>query len=240
MGRQILVVVAALAGRAAAGCSGESSAIYDWECEAWQELFDATGGENWTQCSKLRDDPCACDGGEGDVCAPGLGQHDMRYGVCCDAVADAGRGITRIVLHGANMTGELPDNLDRFSELVVFDVDHNRLTGKIPQKLPARLGAFYVGGYTNRLAGPLPAELPSELAYFDVDGQTYGHSSFDKSVPAAWATGFAELLDLKLKYTGLTGPLPDLNFSRMADCGMKRCCETAGAARASRVLTFLS
>ena len=39
----------------------------------------------------------------------------------------------------------------------VFDVDHNRLTGKIPQKLPARLGAFYVGGYTNRLAGPLPA-----------------------------------------------------------------------------------
>jgi len=83
-------------------------------------------------------------------------------------------------------------------------------------------------------------EVDVVVRYFDVDGQTYGHSSFDKSVPAAWATGFAELLDLKLKYTGLTGPLPDLNFSRMADCGMKRCCETAGAARASRVLIFLS
>ena len=226
----VLVVAAMGAWHVASahGCGGASGALYDWECDAWGELFDATGGENWTHCSKLRDDPCSCDGGEGDVCAPGLGQHDMKFGVCCQGVQETGFGITRIVLHGANMTGELPDNLDKFGALAVFDVDHNQLRGKIPQKLPAKLGAFYVGGFTNQLTGPLPAELPSELAYFDVDGQTYGHSTFDDAVPAAWATGFAELLDLKLKYTGLTGVLPDLNFTRMKDCGMRSCCNLTG------------
>jgi len=229
MGLRLLVAAAALRVASGQGCTGGSSALYDWECEAWQALFDATNGSDWKYCNASRSDPCGCDGGEGDVCAPGLSQKDMRAGVCCDAVEDVGRGITRIVLHGANMTGALPP-IDRFSSLEVFDVDHNNLRGAIPTALPARLKAFYVGGFTNRLSGPLPAELPSELAYFDVDGQSYGHSSFDAAIPAAWATGFARLVDLKLKYTGLTGALPDLGFDAIAGCGMRECCDLTGNA----------
>lgn len=211
------------------GCTGKSRALYDWECEAWQEIFDATNGSYWNYCNDTRSDPCSCDGGEGDVCAWGLSQKDMRAGVCCEAVEEVGQGITRIVLHRANMTGELP-SIGKLGSLQVFDVDHNDLYGKIPADLPARLEAFYVGGSTNRLEGPLPATLPSELAFFDVDGQSYGHSSLDKTIPDAWRTGLAKLIDLKLKYTGLTGVLPDLAFANMTGCGMKSCCDLTGNA----------
>ena len=67
--------------------------------------------------SDSRDDPCSCDGGEGDRCADGLGKDGMNAGVCCalaaaraptSSAAPALR-ITRVVLHNGNLTGRLPE-----------------------------------------------------------------------------------------------------------------------------------
>jgi hypothetical protein len=32
------------------------------DCQAWADLYDATGGGNWTACSDKRLDPCSCEG----------------------------------------------------------------------------------------------------------------------------------------------------------------------------------
>jgi len=41
-------------------CTGNSSALAVVDCRAWQDLFDATAGEQWDACTELRADPCSC------------------------------------------------------------------------------------------------------------------------------------------------------------------------------------
>lgn len=69
--------------------------------------------------------------------------------------------------------------------------------------------------------------LPS-LTVFDIDGQSYGSSSgLTGTVPQ----GFADraLVDLKLKFTGLGGILPAMNFSNLVgNCYWKTCCDLGG------------
>jgi hypothetical protein len=43
-------------------CGGSSTALPQELCDAWGDFYDSTGGPNWKYCSKLRADPCACDG----------------------------------------------------------------------------------------------------------------------------------------------------------------------------------
>ena len=58
-----LALGAAAPGARATQCTGSSSAgLADAECDAWVDLYDGTGGKNWTSCSDKRLDPCACSG----------------------------------------------------------------------------------------------------------------------------------------------------------------------------------
>jgi hypothetical protein len=37
------------------------------DCAAWQDLYDATNGPNWSQWADARSDPCSCTSSSGSV-----------------------------------------------------------------------------------------------------------------------------------------------------------------------------
>ena len=41
-------------------CTGSSQLLAPDQCDAWIDLYDATGGESWLACASLRTDPCSC------------------------------------------------------------------------------------------------------------------------------------------------------------------------------------
>ena len=56
-----LTLAAVGAGARASQCTGSQSAgLAPAECDAWVDLYNATGGKNWAYCSGNRLDPCAC------------------------------------------------------------------------------------------------------------------------------------------------------------------------------------
>merc|ERR1719178_211619 len=73
-------------------CPGISA----YECTIWQAFFDSTGGQDWTDCHRNRNDPCSC-------YAPGSGDRNGAIEVKCN-----NGHITGIDLHGRNLKGTIP------------------------------------------------------------------------------------------------------------------------------------
>jgi hypothetical protein len=84
----------------AAPCTGNSTALPEAECAAWQSLWWSAGGSGWTNGGDGvgRTDPCSITWPEGGVS-------------CSDA------GILRIVLPANNLSGVLPASLSTFTRL---------------------------------------------------------------------------------------------------------------------------
>ncbi len=102
-------------------------------------LYDATGGDNWTDNTNwLRDEP--------------LGDW---HGVTTDA---DGR-VTQLRLANNRLTGELPSQLGDLSSLRQLRLGNNELSGPIPSELGnlSNLGYLYLNA--NDLTGSIPAEL---------------------------------------------------------------------------------
>ena len=112
-------------------------------------LFNGTDGQNWTNKT-----------GWG---APIPGDECSWFGVTCSA-GDA--NVIEIKLSGNRLNGSLPSNLKDLTQLNVFDVFSNNLTGTLPE-LPANLKELRVGA--NELSGPIPA-LPASLLVLSAGG----------------------------------------------------------------------
>lgn len=87
--------------------------------------------------------------------------------------------IIGITLSGANLEGELDDDLGSFTSIRLLDLSNNRIGGSIPTDLPITLRTFNLTG--NELVGTIPDTLSS----------------------------LSELTNLSLSDNNLTGPIPD-------------------------------
>ena len=118
---------------------GEGGGVASPDCAALVALYEATGGDNWTDNANWLSD------------AP-LGEW---FGVATD---DEGR-VTRLELDGNGLSGALPPELGNLTNLRELDLYDNELSGSLPESLGnlTNLEALYLD--RNQLSGPLPLSL---------------------------------------------------------------------------------
>lgn len=188
-----LSVALALSGVVAGHCAAQSpNTIPETERNVLITLYQSAGGERWANSSNWCDNLCSADpkfNSPGTECT--------WFGVTGDG---SGGHVTRIVLSGNNLTGEMPD-LKALTELVFFDASNNRLFGAIPPLSGSqKLATFDVG--QNQLSGPLPPlnELPS-LKFFVVADNRLGG-------PVPDLSALASLVALDIGGNRFTGRAP--------------------------------
>ena len=149
-------------------------------------LYRATDGPNWAE--------------------NGNWVSDAPIGEWHGVTTDAGGRVTKIELGSNWLSGSLPVELGRLSELRVLDFGDNRLAGPIPAWLGglSNLEHLDLGG--NRLNGAIPAELGglSELRVLHL-----GENELVGPIPAELGS-LHELTVLDLGSNLLDGPLPAL------------------------------
>ena len=107
--------------------------------DALVALYDATGGEDWTNSTNwLSDEPI-----------------DDWYGVDTDSAG----AVTRLSLRGNNLSGELPEELGDLGMLGQLELDNNGLTGPIPADLGQLAHLEHLWLYDNALTGSIPPEF---------------------------------------------------------------------------------
>ena len=186
---------------------------------ALEALYDATGGESWTNRTNWK-----------TAAAPG-----DWHGV----TTDAGGRVTGLNLHRNGLAGPLPPALGSLTRLESLDLGRNGLSGPIPGALgslgdlellilsrndftgpvPPALGTLVnlelISLGSNALTGPIPGGLASLAkleALFLYDNHLTG------PVPA-WVGDLAGLETLVLSFNPLTGTLPRslIGLSRLAN-----------------------
>ena len=189
---------------AASACTGMMSRdLPAAECDAWQALYDATGGAQWLQCSEYRANPCLC---QRVQC------HDNR-------------NIRKLLLHKNNLVGTIPAAIGRFPKLEVLGLMENELAGPVPPELGALswLEMLFIGD--NALEGALPpsiGDLTSLVSLY------VGNNKLGGALPASLAR-LTDLNGLYLANNTFRGPLPaGLDWEQFEECGSHRCCTLGG------------
>jgi len=155
------------------------------ERSALLNLYTSTNGAGWTTRTNWN-------GPVGTECT--------WYGVTCNP----GQTTVNVVsLSFNNLTGTLPANLNALTNLGIFDVSGNRLTGSIPALVGlTQLGTFDAS--ENQLSGSIPvlAGLTSLRSFIVAANQLAG------TIPEL--TGAPNLAFFQATRNQLTGPVPSL------------------------------
>ena len=164
------------------GTSPDNSLATDRQ--ALNALYNATGGDNWTNNTGWLTD------------AP-LGQW---YGVR----TDAGGRVIGLGLTDNNLAGELPPELGNLTNLWTLYLHTNQLTGEIPAELGNLTNLRSLHLSANQLTGEIPAEL-GNLANLRL--LSIGKNQLTGEIPT-WLGNLAVLVDLSLYNNQLTGEIP--------------------------------
>mmetsp|Transcript_21873 Transcript_21873/g.60796 ORF Transcript_21873/g.60796 Transcript_21873/m.60796 type:complete len:550 (+) Transcript_21873:366-2015(+) len=117
--------------------------------------------------------------------------------------------VTGIILAENNVAGSLPDELGVMDELLILDLEHNKLEGTLPESLSPKLRDLLLGD--NKLGGTLPASYSALHALHQLN---LGHNAFEGSVPWEWSDRLTKLRYVSLVKNKLTGTsFPE--FSKM-------------------------
>ena len=93
--------------------------------DALISLYNATGGDSWSDKSGWKDAPTLADGFNSDPCA-----EPVWFGVTCQ-----GNSVTRLYLIINQLTGSIPSEVGSLSNLQFLGLNYNQLTGPIPSEL---------------------------------------------------------------------------------------------------------
>ena len=181
-GGLIALGAAALLAAFAPGAAAQDDAGSDRV--ALEALYDATGGEGWTNRTNWKT-------------AAALGDwHGVTTG------AD-GR-VTGLNLHRNGLAGPLPSALGALTRLESLDLGRNGLSGPIPAALGSLVDLELLILSRNDFTGPVPPALGGLV---DLEIVSLGSNALTGSIPDALA-GMAKVKELFLYDNHLTGPVP--------------------------------
>ena len=119
-------------------------------------------------------------------------------------VTDCDGSVIGLRLKDNQLTGPIPPELARLTDLGVLDLEFNRLTGPIPPELASLENLSWLVLRRNQLTGPIPPELGSleNLTWLDLLG-----NQLTGPIPPELAR-LTDLGVLGLEFNRLTGPIP--------------------------------
>ena len=152
---------------------------------ALEELYDATGGANWTTSTNWK---------------TGVPLRDW-HGVTTD-----GDGHVRgVVLNNNGLIGPIPAELGDLARLGELSLWGNGLSGPIPSELGRLTNLRWLYLALNQLTGPIPTEL-GRLT--NLGGLDLGNNDFVAGSIPEWVSNLANLEELALSDTNRTGSIP--------------------------------
>ncbi|CAI9783833.1 unnamed protein product [Fraxinus pennsylvanica] len=110
--------------------------------------------------------------------------------------------ITSIILNGANLGGELSEDLGSFSSILQIDLSNNHIGGSIPSNLPITMRSFFLSG--NQLSGSIPYNLSSLDQLTDL---SLNNNNLTGAIPDAFQQ-LKGLINVDLSGNSLSGQLP--------------------------------
>lgn len=153
------------------------------ECEALLDLYNAAGGDSWTNNTNWF--------------SQGYPDPSTWYGVTVSA-----SHVVMLFLRNNNLVGALPASLKNLTYLTELNLAENSLSGEIPD-LSAMAGLTNLYLHKNNLSGTIPAYLNdlTELKYIDLS-----INSLSGEIPALG--NLSRLTHLYLRENNLTGSIP--------------------------------
>jgi len=163
------------------------------ERNALIDLFNSTGGENWTVNDGWLNDAGTDFNDAGTECS--------WFGVYCNF---EGTAVTEIRLYGKYLFGPLPDSLTDLSELMYLDLSDNYLTGSIPTSWGGFSNLTHLILDNSGLTGSIPSELGNiaSLQWLDLSS-----NELTGSIPASLGSP-PFLRFIYLSFNDLTGSIP--------------------------------
>jgi hypothetical protein len=187
----------ALPSGAANLCTGSSLGLDVGDCDAWVNLYDSLGGENWpdswrTCDGDLRTDPCGCD-------------EFWQRSVVCNDKRDLLR-ISEIYLLGDVVQGTIPSTIGDFTALVALSLVATNITGSIPDNIGDMTSLEMVWlDHNTLLEGEIPqtlSQLSGQLSVFEAHG-----TALTGSLPDG--VDWASIPDCTLNGLTFNCPLPE-------------------------------
>ncbi len=156
-------------------------------------LYDATGGDSWTNNTGWKAAPLHTDG----FAMPGT--EGTWYGV-----SESGGHITALVLPGNNLQGSLPSSIGDLAHLSALNLGSNLLSGGIPSSIGNLTSLELLRLGNNQLTGQLPAGLWTLSSLVELD---LSANQLSGSLPAE-VGGLTVLRQLLLYSNAFSGSLP--------------------------------
>ncbi|KAK6919523.1 Leucine-rich repeat-containing N-terminal, plant-type [Dillenia turbinata] len=110
--------------------------------------------------------------------------------------------ISSIILNGANLGGELGDNLGSFSSIRAIELSNNHIGGSIPSNLPLTMQNFFLSA--NQFTGSIPSALGSLTK---LTAMSLNYNLLSGEIPDSFQS-LMGLINLDLSNNNLSGELP--------------------------------
>lgn len=165
-------------------CSNQNE-IPESQCQALVDLYNETGGENWTNNANWLDFSVPI---------------SNWYGVTTE-----NNNVTVLSLFSNQLTGSIPESIGNFSGLTTLYLGDNELSGSIPETIGNLAALKILQIQYNDLVGSIPASVGNLLALERVNLE---RNDLTGSIPVSMGY-LTSLESLLLNNNNLTGAIPD-------------------------------
>ena len=181
-------------------------------------LYEATDGPNWVNNENWLTDAPLGEWYGVDTDASGrvvhllLGGNDdnwpevIPHGLSGQIPSELGKlsNLTELILDGNNLTGSIPPELGNLTNLRQLYLRDNALSGPIPPELGGLANLVWLHLGPNNLSGPIPPELGSLVSLWALD---LNGNDLTGPIPPELG-GLTNLFELSLDGNNLTGSIP--------------------------------